>query len=197
MLFAVMLGLLAGQAPPSLKAPDSTLPVLLDNRCEGAEWRGAERTPVGNGMELLLQQNASQLFLCVQLPPDSYGTMDLYVASRTSPMPTDLHASAQVGERQRTVSGWPEWTFGNHRDWYSPPVALSRATVVDGRTQLTFGAVLAREVVIGKDKFGSGPWRVMFELRALGTDKKGTLRYPAAATPDDSIGWAIVDVHPE
>lgn len=195
-LVFVALGALMTQAPPSLPVPSTDAPVLLDGRCEGDEWRRASRAPIRDGMELLLQQNASQLMLCVPLPPDSYGTMDLYVGSRTVPIPMNLHASAQVGERQRGVSGWPEWVFGNQRDWYSPPVALSRATVTDGKPRLTFGAVMAREVVIDKSKFGNGPWRLMIELRALGADKQGSAQFPAAATSDDPAGWAIVDVTP-
>lgn len=180
------------QAPPSLKAPVTTVPLLLDGRCEGSEWRSAARTPLENGMELLLQHNASQVMLCVTLPAESYGTMDLYLGSPAVPMPINLHASAQVGERQRTTTGWPEWTFGNQRQWYSPPVSLSRATVVDGRAQLTFGNVAAREVVIEKEKFGRGPWRMMTEIRALGTDKQGSTQFPAGASADDPSTWAIV-----
>lgn len=186
----------AWQPPPSIAVPDTTAYVLLDGRCDGDEWRSASRTALRDGMELLLQQNATHVFLCATLPPDSYGTMDLYVGSRTSPQQVNLHASAQVGERQRTATAWPEWVFGNQRGWYSPPVALSRATVADGRAQLTFGDVPAREVVIEKAKFGSGPWRMMLELRALGADKRGTLEFPPAATSDDPANWAIVGVRP-
>lgn len=184
------------QAPPSVPVPTTDAPALLDGRCEGDEWRRASRTPLRDGMELLLQQNATQVMLCVPLPPDSYGTMDLYIGSRSVPIPINLHASAQVGERQRTTTGWPEWSFGNQRGWYSPPVALSRSAVVDGKAQLTFGAVSAREVVIEKNKFGGGPWRLMLEIRALGADKRGTLQFPATAKPDDPDGWAIVSVQP-
>lgn len=192
----VLSGALAFQAPPSLSVPHTNAPSLLDGRCDGDEWREASRTAIRDGMELLLQQNATQLLLCVPLPPDSYGTMDLYIGSRSVPIPINLHASAQVGERQRTTTGWPEWVFGNQRGWYSPPVALSRATVADGRAQLTFGSVPAREVVIDKHKFGNGPWRLLIELRALGADKRGTVQFPQGATPDDSTGWAIVSVTP-
>jgi len=184
------------QPPPSIAVPDTTAYVLLDGRCDGDEWRLASRTPLRDGVELLLQQNATHVFLCATLPPESYGTMDLYVGSLASPQPVNLHASAQVGERQRTATGWPEWVFGNQRGWYSPPVALSRAAVTDGRAQLSFGIVPAREVVIEKAKFGNGPWRMMLELRALNADKHGTLQFPASATSNDPANWAIVSVSP-
>jgi hypothetical protein len=185
-------------AQPSLvlPVPQATGAVLLDGRCDDAEWRSASRIPLAADSELLLQQDGSAVFICVPLPPESYGTMDLYVASAATPTPVNLHASAQVGERQRSASGWPEWTFGNQRDWYSPPVALSRAEVVGNRSHLTFGVVSAREVAIRKSKFGAGPWRMMIEIRALGAAKKGMLRYPASGSADDPASWATIGVGP-
>lgn len=106
--------------PPS-PVPHTSSTVLLDTRCDDAEWRDASRTAIGNGTELWMQQNATFVYFCVPLPPDSYGTMDLYVQSAATTMPVNLHASAQVGERQKTAAGWPDWAFGNQRDWYSRP----------------------------------------------------------------------------
>ena len=168
-------------------------PVLLDSRCDESEWGSASRTAIGENATLLAQQDARTVYLCVPLPPDSYGTIDLYILPADATQPTNLHASAQVGERQRTASGWPEWTFGNHRGWYSPPVALANATVVDGRARLTFGAVPAREIAIEKTKFGGVRWRLMFEIRALGADKRGTMRFPVDASPDAIDSWATLD----
>jgi predicted alpha/beta superfamily hydrolase len=191
----VLAALLLAQAPaPALSAAPALQTVLLDGRCDGAEWRGASRTALTPSSDLLLQQTASHIYLCVTLPADSYGTMDLYVWSPDHEYPTNLHASAQVGERVRTAAGWPDWSFGNQQGWYSPPVALSRATVVDGRARLTFGAVAAREVAIEKAKFGSGPWRVLLEVRALGADKNGTLTYPPAGTVDQPASWAQLEI---
>jgi predicted alpha/beta superfamily hydrolase len=193
MIPTVLSALLLAQAP-ALPATPASQTVLLDGRCDDAEWRGASRTAVTPTSDLLLQQTESHLYLCVTLPPDSYGTMDLYVSSPGQQWPVNLHASAQVGERVRTASGWPDWEFGNQRGWYSPPVALSRTTVEDGRARLTFGTVAAREVAIQKAKFGNGPWRFLIQVRALGADKTGTLAYPAAASVDHPDTWAQVDI---
>src|SRR5262245_35276700 len=56
----------------------SAPPVLVDARCEDGEWSAASRTPAGQTM-LLVQQDARTVYLCVPLPPDSYGTVDVYV----------------------------------------------------------------------------------------------------------------------
>lgn len=51
-----------------------------------------------------------------------------------------------------------------------------------------------REVAIDKATFGDGPWRFFLEIRALGADKSGTLRYPSAAIEGDVSSWARLDI---
>ena len=189
---APLLLVLQSPTPASIQVP-SALPVLIDAICEGDEWAAASRTPIGDGHTLLLQQDARTVYLCVPLPPDSYGSTDLYILPGDEPMPFNLHASAQVGERRKTTAGWPDWTFGNYRGWYSPPVTFSAAAVADGRPRLTFGAVAAREFAIQKSKFPSSRWRFMIEIGALGPEKTGSMRFPAAATPDAPDTWATLD----
>ena len=166
--------------------------VLLDTTCDAAEWANAARTRVSDSSELLALQDPASVYLCVTLPPDSYGTMDLYVVGADGGEPFNLHASAQVGERRKAAGVWPDWTFGNHRLWYSPPVAATGASVVDSRARMTFGPVAGREVAIDRRKLGVGPWRFMAEIRALGTDKRGTLTFPATGKADDTTTWATL-----
>lgn len=165
--------------------------ILVDTRCGDVEWNGAARVALAHGSELLALEDASTLYLCATLPAESYGTMDLYVLPVGAAAPFNLHASAQVGERAKKGEAWPEWTFGNHEGWYSPPVAVTGATVVDGRARMTFQNASAREVAIQKTKFGPGPWRFMLEIRAIGPDKRGSLRFPEAASVDDATTWAV------
>ena len=166
--------------------------VLIDTICDAAEWAGAARTRLTETSDLLSMQDATSVYLCVTLPPESYGTMDLYIKGPAESPPVNLHASAQVGERQQTATGWPEWTFGNHRLWYSPPVAVTGAEVVDGRARMSFTNVAGREVAIEKRKFGAGPWRFMIEIRALGADKRGSFRFPSAGNPEDVSTWSTL-----
>lgn len=177
-----------------IRVPTTVTSVLVDTRCDDAEWRDAIRVPVAEASVLLAQQDAERVYLCVPLPAQSYGTMDLYVWPDGAPQPVNLHASAQVGERTRTDAGWPAWVFGNERGWYSPPVALAEATVDNGRARLRFQPVSAREIAIDKQKFGPGPWRVLLELRALGADKQGVLRVPANGQAESRDTWAALDL---
>jgi predicted alpha/beta superfamily hydrolase len=171
---------------------DSAEGVLIDARCDDREWGGAARTPLTETSALLVMHDETSVYLCATLPPESYGTMDLYVMGQGDAFPVNLHASAQVGERRKTADGWPEWTFGNHRSWYSPPVAVTGAQVVDGRARMTFSNVGGREVAIEKRKFGASPWRFMIEIRALGTEKRGSLRFPSTGNPDDASTWSTL-----
>jgi hypothetical protein len=194
LLTALVAAVPTAAVPPSAKPPTVALPtghrVLLDTRCEPAEWSDAVRVVVSPAVELLLKQDAESAFLCLTLPDGSYGTLDLYLQAAPGEAPWDLHVSAQVGERQRGPAGWPEWQFGNHRGWFSPAVPLRGSEVVEGRAKLTFTPVAGREVQLERSRFGSGPWKVMFELRALGPAHDGSVVYPAGAAVDEPATWA-------
>jgi hypothetical protein len=181
-------------APPTAAPPAITLPaghrVLLDTRCEPAEWSDAARVAVSPVVDLLLKQDAESVFLCLTLPEGSYGTLDLYLQPAAADAPWDLHVSAQVGERQRGPAGWPEWQFGNHHGWFSPAVPLRGSEVVEGHAKLTFTPVAGREVQLERSRFGNGPWRVMLELRALGPAHDGKVVYPPGAAVEQPATWA-------
>jgi hypothetical protein len=172
----------------------ATLPVgksiLLDNRCDADEWRDAESLPLGEGVTWLRKQDARYVYLCLVLPAGSYGTIDVYLQPADGSAPWNLHASAQLGERQRTEEGWPEaWTWGNQRDWYSPAVPFSGVEQGEKGARATFAALPGREIQIARARFGAGPWRLMFELRALGAARDRSLVHPVGATPDDPSEW--------
>jgi hypothetical protein len=178
--------------------PFRRIDILVDARCDADEWSGATSTPIGRAsgrdLELLSLQDRDNLYLCVPLPEGSYGTADLYLHPALATSPTNLHVSAQVGERARTAAGWPEWTFGNQREWYSPPVATTGAIVEDGRARLSFQPVPAREFTIRKSKFGPGPWKFMLELRALGPERRESVVFPANASTDAVATWASFEI---
>lgn len=187
-------------APPSATPPAIALPaghrVLLDTRCEPAEWSDAARVAVSPAVDLLLKQDAESVYLCLRLPEGSYGTLDLYLQPAPDEAPWDLHVSAQVGERQREAAGWPEWQFGNHRGWFSPAVPLRGAEVVAGRAKLTFTPVEGREMQLERSRFGNGPWRVMLELRALGPAHDGSVVHPPGAVVEQPGTWSTWTLGP-
>ena len=181
-------------APPVALQPAAGGPILLDGRCEADEWARATRHPASPGREVLLQEDARFVYLCITLPPDSFGTIDLYVLPQGESAPWNLHASAQLGERRRSGQDWPEWTWGNHQGWASPAVPFRGMKDVEGKTRPDFGVVKDREIQIDKERFAGARWKVMFELRALGADRKGSLVFPAGALVDDPATWAVLSL---
>jgi len=165
-------------------------PVLLDARCNELAWTRAERTPIGEGVTLLAMADRRYVYLCVTLPPESLGTLDLYIQGETG-APVNLHISAQTGERTRGENGWREWSgFNNYDGWYGPPVAFSGMIEgADGVRRPQFANSQARELQISRDRFGDGPWRVMLQVHALGTARSGGVAYPADGDSNDSSTW--------
>ena len=176
-----------------LTANASSAPLLLDARCDRAEYRDAARHDFGGGVTLLARHDADFVTLCLTLPSDSLGTMDLYIQGRDGAL-HNLHVSAQLGERTRSTAGWPAWNFGNQRRWYGPAVAFRGFAVGDdGQRRVDFAPSVGREIQIERARFGPGPWRVRFEVRALGADRNGAVIFPAGSTDSDPAGWAQFD----
>ena len=167
----------------------ATSPILLDARCEDDAWRSATRTAVGHGVALLSMADADSVYLCVTLPPESLGTMDLFIQSRDG-VQTNLHVSAQTGERTRGADGWPEWRgFNNYRGWYGPPVAFRGMARTEGGVRPDFAPSAAREVQIDRARFGDGPWRVMLQVHSLGADGAGAVTWPSYGDIDRPSTW--------
>lgn len=140
----------------SLLVPPSSAPVLLDGRCDAAEYAKAERRDLGQGVTLHAVHDEHFITLCATLPPDSLGTMDLYLQAPEGGPTTNLHISAQVGERTYAEGEDPEWQWGNHQGWYGPPVAFSGAAVrPDGTPRVTFADARGREIRLSKLRQGT------------------------------------------
>lgn len=178
----------------SLAAAATVHPPLLDGVCEPGVWNVAKALALDGGVELRLLQDRRYVYLCASLPPGSFGSTDIFIALPNGRR-HNLHVSAQVGEREWTGTGWPEWRFGNQQDWYGPPVAfagLRRPS--DGLAQPRFAMAVGREVQIAKSKFGRGPWRLRLELRALGADQAGVAVFPKGSSELEPGQWAVLPV---
>ena len=175
----------------SLAAGAATATPLLDGRCEAAEWAGAVRTDLGAGVALLALADAQTLSLCWTLPPNSMGSVDLYIMDAAG-RAHNLHMSRQIGERAKMAEGWSAWDWGNHQRWYGPPARWTRSvTRPDGRASIQFAEPEAREMQIKTDRFGRGPWRVMMTVSEIGPERAETV-YPPAADPDKPATWTLL-----
>lgn len=175
----------------ALAASPASGPILLDGACTEPAWRSAAVTPIGGGLELKAMADANFLFLCIPLPPQSFGTLDLYLDDAAA-APVNLHVSAQTGERTRTDEGWPEWTgFNNYDRWYSPPVAFSGFQAApDGTSAVGFADSAARELQLDRARFSAERWRIAIQVRALHADRSGAVDFPASVDINDPASWA-------
>ena len=183
----------ASTAPATLAIGEAEKPVLLDNRCDAREWKGAAKTAIAPGVELLAMADEDYVYLCWTLPPESLGALDLYliVEGETT---RDLHVSAQVGERSLGPTGWSEFVWGEHSGWYGPPVrSTGYEAVPDGRRAVRFADSAAREVQIDRD-VSRGRWALMFQLHAVGPGRSRSITWPQGAVPEDTRTFVEVDL---
>jgi hypothetical protein len=176
-----------------LAVPNVRTNLLLDARCEAAEWSKAARLDLGAGATLLAQQDAQNVYLCLQGPrTGGMNTTDLFVVTPRVTTPLDLHVSAQVGERSLTAQGWPDWQWRNHAGWHGAVVPFAGVKSVDGRNVPDFAPDTDREFQLSKTRFGALPWRVRVELRALGSDRKGSVVFPDGTSAENADGWLVL-----
>lgn len=169
--------------------------IIQDGRCNDQAWAGALSTDLGQGVTLLSMHDHDRVYLCVIPPMGSLGTMDLFIKAAADPI-VDLHISAQVGERTAAEFGWPDYNWYNFIDWYGTPVPFNGLKEADdGKTRPQFQGDTSREIVIEKRKFAASRWRVRFEVRALGPDRKGRVVFPSNTGDLDPNGWAVLDTY--
>ncbi|MDB5367540.1 MAG: hypothetical protein JWM77_3467 [Rhodospirillales bacterium] len=166
--------------------------VLLDGRCEAAEWARAARLDLGSGASLLVQEDADHVFVCVRGPAGGLNTLDLYLVTDRAPVPVDLHVSAQVGERTLTQSGWPDWQWRNQTGWYGTPVPFAGMTDLEGAPRPAFARDTDRELQLSKARFGPLPWRIRVDVQVMGPERKASALYPPESTAETPVNWLIV-----
>ncbi|MFC3714037.1 hypothetical protein ACFOMD_15805 [Sphingoaurantiacus capsulatus] len=178
---------LAAAAPAPIKA-DKAASMLMDGHCTDAAWTRAKGHDIGHGANLKIAADADFVWLCVTPPAESYATADLYLVDKAGAI-HNLHASAQLGERVKGASGWPDYVWGNNVGWYGNPVAFSGAR--EGRVQFTPSK--GRELQIARSKYPGDRWTLMLEVRALGAANTETV-FPAGAKEDDTKTWVTVQL---
>jgi hypothetical protein len=177
-----------------LTASTAPAPILLDARCDEPAWQNATSQDLGAGVALRAMADAENIYLCLTLPPESQGTLDLYIATPDGAQ-TNLHVSAQTGERVRGANGWGDWEgFNNHTDWYGPPVPFQgMSRNAEGQLRPDFAYVSSRELQLRRSRFGGDEWRYMIEVRRLTTGNLDTA-FPAGANVDDVSTWSTLSL---
>lgn len=170
---------------------------LLDGRCDEYADLGATRQPVHEQLDLLVLERDGFVWLCMDLPDGSYGTMDLQVKSAKEPDAINLHVFAQLGEwpvaRPELAPSTPDSDgWWNQQGWYANAVWFNGMREQRGQMQPNFRLTADRELQIRRDKFGALPWQIRLDMRLVkGKDgaffrvtypADGFVRVPAAGS---------------
>lgn len=145
---------------------------LLDGRCDEYAHIGAEVIAEGDGISVLLFQDASYVWFCYTLPDRSYGTLDLVVDSPGLAETVNLHVSAQLGEwRVDHPEDVPQSAesdrWWNVQGWWSNAVAWNGTRETDDGPRPNFQASAGRELQLSKTRFGKGAWRLRFTIGSV------------------------------
>lgn len=160
---------------------------LLDGDCAEYAALGARTDTIADGVVLHAYQDRDYVWLCYTLPAESFGGLDLRVESDALPAALNLHVSAQLGEwpadrpEQAPQDGnSPLWW--NHRGWTAHWIRFNGmdATATPPRPRFRLGG--ARELQLSRQRFGTGEWRLVFDIHRVRQADGGyaDLRYPQA-----------------
>jgi hypothetical protein len=181
------------QAAPVIHA-DPAGPILVDGSCEDAVWQAATRHEIGLEATVSFVANNDFLYVCVEAPAKSYANVDLYFLSGT--LLHNLHASAQLGERLKSPSGWPEFQWWNQKGWTANWLAYVGPRTENGRQLPPFRFAPGREFQIARSKFPGTELRLMLHVHELATETgmQGEVRYPARAREEDPQSWTTLHI---
>lgn len=160
---------------------------LLDSNCQEYSKLGAETIALSDQTSLSIFQDAHYIWVCVGLPPESFGMMELRLKTPAQEKEQLLHISAQLGQ----------WPFGDdeaapqnassekwweYEGWASNAVSFNGMTKRDeeGNRTVKFKMATGREMQISKDHFGRGEWQMLFDIRGLNDEalEGGQVLYP-------------------
>ena len=155
---------------------------LLDGDCGEYAGLGADELDLGDGITLHVTQDEEAVYVCLPLPEDSFGMMDIEIDTPELAAPLNLHISAQLGEWPLGESGpdspnsdaW--WAT---EGWFANTAYFNGMTDYDGQPGPRFKSAKGREVVLSKARFGRGLWELRFRISGIMVgDESRSVTYP-------------------
>lgn len=183
--FLFVLVILASSFPATaaqtLKVPNGNH-VMIDGRCDAAEWKDAAELPAPEDFRLLFKKNQDYVYICIDSLKPSNFMMDLYFAPDAKRAYT-LHASAKLGEMQMEGRKWKEFT--TDYDWWNVQGWTANTARLNSPKEPRFLPNKAIEYQISRKHFGGTEWRVMFDFLNVGKP----LALPASADKLKTETW--------
>lgn len=178
-------------------SPLTTIPLtnsapLIDGNCGESEWQSATRLQLPAQISVYFMHDESSLFVCAKGKAHDYTVIDLYIEDTQTGHLYNLHASAQLTERQLTDKDWGDSVFWNQQDWtgFWVPYAGEEETENGKRTQFLKGS--HREIQVLRKKFVGNTWNMMVRISAVNHQGKygAEFIYPQHAADNDTTTWA-------
>ena len=179
-----LLLLAAYQPSVSRLAPEprpAALPsaALVDGDCSEYAGPGAD---LGHGVTAHQKHDADYVWLCVDLPDESYATGEFVLETPSLLTPLVLHVSAQLGEwplgdealRPKDSDSDLWW---NVRGWTAIAARLSgNEPDGEGGERPRFLRASGQEFQFDKRRFGPGPWTIRGDFWSVSDGEGGRVR---------------------
>ncbi|WP_196139148.1 hypothetical protein [Aliikangiella sp. G2MR2-5] len=180
----------------AIKVPSTTTKPLLDGQCDDREWQPAHKLQLPAKVSILLMNDSESFYICMKGKKNDYTTADIYIEHPESKSLWNLHASAQIGEREFDGKQWPDFDWWNHQQWSAFWVPFSGSKETDKGTQIEFLKGTHREFQILRSKFSGNTWRVMLRVGGINHQNSGraNLFYPQEAKDTSSENWMTIQL---
>ena len=145
---------------------------MMNGDCSEYSALKAETVKIDEQVSLNIYQDKDFVWLCYTYPEGSFGTLDLVIDTPKIEKAMNLHVSAQLGE-------WPAdnpdaspdsadsdlwWAING---WMANNIWFNGYREVDGKQYAKWKNAPAREMQISKAHFGTGDWKLRFEIRSV------------------------------
>jgi hypothetical protein len=189
-----------GEAGSVVIPERSGSPVLLDGVFSPGEWDGAWTRDLGSGVQLSIMKMKGHVFIGIRFSPFRGNIADLFISPDGRTV-TQLHASAQIGERKVLDSSgpWdnPEFVWGDTSGWYANEIRWNQQNMdrllKEGRKEgdaqgASFYRYDGFEFQIKAEKFNSRTWAFRIAV-PIPPDWDRPIVYPAGTGMTKTEGW--------
>ncbi len=190
---ALMYGAVSAGATESVVINATDRAPLFDGRCGEAEWQSATKIELPAEVWVYLMHDDESLYACARGKKEDYTVIDLYIQHAGTGHLYNLHASAQLKERELTEETWNDPEHWNNEGWsgFWVPFAGIEETEEGERTQFLKGS--DRELQVLRSKFPGDRWKMMIGISAVYQEGAygAEFSYPEGASDTDASTWLI------
>ena len=157
---------------------------VLDGRCDD-HFEVARAIPADGGVTVFVRETREFVWLCFAVPEGSYASLDLRLEAPGLPKPTNLHASAQLGEwvaddpdSAPKNGSSPVW-WRDIDGWWASTTPFNGMTATPDGPRPNFRPVPGREMQLSKRRFGHGEWTMVATISDVAAGQESvTVRWP-------------------